>query len=95
MQYGDSSKRFTFDSVFSASSSQRRIYDVTTAPLVQSVLEGFARQVVGVDAGNALVDRQLAPKIDPMMHTEYAGNFESCAYDEQIVAHAAKGVESR
>ncbi|KAK1746436.1 kinesin family protein [Skeletonema marinoi] len=41
MQYGDSSKRFTFDSVFSASSSQRRIYDVTTAPLVQSVLEGF------------------------------------------------------
>ena len=34
-------RRFTFDSVFSASSSQRRIYDVSAAPVVQSVLEGF------------------------------------------------------
>jgi kinesin family protein 3/17 len=41
MQNGDSCKRFTFDAVFSASSSQRRIYDVCAAPVVQSVLEGF------------------------------------------------------
>lgn len=38
---GDSCKRFTFDAVFSSESSQRRIYDVCAAPVVQSVLEGF------------------------------------------------------
>ena len=36
-----SCKRFTFDAVFSESSSQRRIYDVCAAPVVHSVLEGF------------------------------------------------------
>ena len=41
MQYGASSKRFTFDAVFSESSSQRRIYNICAAPVVQSVLEGF------------------------------------------------------
>ena len=41
MQYGDSCKQFTFDAVFNESSSQRRIYDVCAAPVVQSVLEGF------------------------------------------------------
>lgn len=41
MQYGASCKRFTFDAVFSESSSQRRIYDVCAASVVQSVLEGF------------------------------------------------------
>jgi hypothetical protein len=34
-------KNFTFDSVFSAKSSQRQLYDVTAAPVVQSVLEGY------------------------------------------------------
>eukprot|EP00978_Attheya_sp_CCMP212_P000924 scaffold1975_cov54-Attheya_sp.AAC.1 len=34
-------KNFTFDSVFSAKSSQRQLYDVTGAPVVQSVLEGY------------------------------------------------------
>ena len=45
----------------------------------QAVLEGLARQVDGVTAENALVDRQLAPDINPMIHTEYADNFESYA----------------
>ena len=61
----------------------------------QAVLEGLARQVDGVTADNALVDRKMAPGIDPMIHTEYADNFESYAYDEKIVARAAQGVESR
>ena len=41
------------------------------------------------------MDRQLAPKIGLVIHTEYANNFESYAYKEEIVARAAKGVESR
>ena len=32
-------------------------------------------------------------KIDPLIHTEYADNFESYAYKEHLVATAAKGVE--
>ena len=61
----------------------------------QAVLEGLARQVDGVAAENALVDRQLAPDINPMIHTEYADNFESYPYDEKLVATAAREVESR
>ena len=37
----DVSKRFTFDAVFSEKCSQRHIYDVAAAPVVQSVLEGY------------------------------------------------------
>ena len=37
----DSSKTFAFDAVFSEKSSQRHIYDVCAAPVVQSVLEGY------------------------------------------------------
>ena len=49
----------------------------------QAVVEGLARQVAGVDAENALVDRQLAPSIDPVIHTEYGDIFESYAYEEK------------
>ena len=35
------SKTFAFDAVFSEKSSQRHIYDVCAAPVVQSVLEGY------------------------------------------------------
>ena len=59
----------------------------------QSVLEGLSRKVAGVAAENALVARKVAPKIDPMIHIEYADNFESYAYKERLVADAAKGVE--
>ncbi|KAL7552959.1 hypothetical protein ACHAWF_018456 [Thalassiosira exigua] len=38
---GEVSKTFTFDAVFSEKSSQRHIYDVCAAPVVQSVLEGY------------------------------------------------------
>jgi len=38
---GDVSKTFTFDAVFSEKSTQRHIYDVCAAPVVQSVLEGY------------------------------------------------------
>ena len=61
----------------------------------QAVLEGLARQVDGVNADNSLVDRQLAPDINPMIHTEYADNFEPYAYDEKLFATAAREVESR
>ncbi len=61
----------------------------------QAVLEGLVRQVAGVDVGIALVDRQLAPTIDPMIHTEYADNFEPYSYGEKIVARAANGCGSR
>ena len=44
-------------------------------------------------ADNALVDRKIAPAIDPLIHTEYADNFESYAYHEPLVAKAAKSVE--
>lgn len=59
----------------------------------QAVLEGLACKVAGVSAEVAHVDRKVAPMIDPMIHTEYAGNFESYAYREHLVAEAAKGVE--
>ena len=61
----------------------------------QAVLEGLSRQVPGVTAENALVDRRIAPAINPMIHTEYADNFESYAHKEQIVRAAAEGVERR
>lgn len=35
------SKQFTFDAVFSEKSSQRKIYDVCGAPIIESVLEGY------------------------------------------------------
>jgi len=38
---GEASKTFTFDAVFSEKSTQRHIYDVCAAPVVQSVLEGY------------------------------------------------------
>ena len=43
LQNGDCeySKTFAFDAVFSEESSQRHIYDVCAAPVVQSVLEGY------------------------------------------------------
>ena len=59
----------------------------------QAVLEGLARQAEGVNADNAR--RQLALDINPMIHTEYADNFESYAYDKKLVATAAREVESR
>ncbi len=34
-------KRFTFDTVFSETASQRKLYDTCAAPVVQSVLEGY------------------------------------------------------
>ena len=37
----ESSKTFAFDAVFSEESTQRHIYDVCAAPVVQSVLEGY------------------------------------------------------
>ena len=37
----ETSKTFTFDAVFSEKSTQRHIYDVCAAPVVQSVLEGY------------------------------------------------------
>ncbi|KAL7535976.1 hypothetical protein ACHAXR_006842 [Thalassiosira sp. AJA248-18] len=37
----EDSKSFTFDAVFSEKSTQRHIYDVSAAPVVQSVLEGY------------------------------------------------------
>ena len=59
----------------------------------QNVLEGLAQQVPGVDSKNYSVDRKVAPPISPMIHTEYADNFESYAYDETLVTAAATGVE--
>ena len=38
---GEVSTTFTFDAVFSEKSTQRHIYDVCAAPVVQSVLEGY------------------------------------------------------
>ena len=38
---GEASKTFAFDAVFSEKSSQRHIYDVCAAPVVESVLEGY------------------------------------------------------
>jgi hypothetical protein len=37
----DKTKHFSFDAVFSATTSQRKIYDTCAAPVVQSVLEGY------------------------------------------------------
>ena len=66
-----------------------------TLAVCQAVLKGLARQAEAVTADNALVDRQLVPDINPMIHTECADNFESYAYDEKLVATAAREVESR
>ena len=35
------SKHFTFDAVFSGDCSQKHLYDVCAAPVVQAVLEGY------------------------------------------------------
>ena len=59
----------------------------------QSILEGLSRKAAGITADNALVDRKLAPDIKPLIHTEYADNFESYAYQEPLVAKAATEVE--
>ena len=59
----------------------------------QAVLEGLSHKVSGITADNALVDRKIAPAIDPLIHTEYADNFESYAYHEPLVAKAVKSVE--
>ena len=56
----------------------------------QAVLEGLSRKVAGITADNTLVDRKIAPAIDPIIHTEYADNFESYAYHEPLVAKAAR-----
>jgi len=37
----DDVKRFTFDSVYDDTSSQREVYEDTGFPLVESVLEGY------------------------------------------------------
>ena len=37
----ESAKTFSFDAVFSDKTSQKAIYDVCAAPVVQSVLEGY------------------------------------------------------
>ena len=50
----------------------------------QDVLEGLARQVPGIDATNALVDKRVAPD-----------NFESFAYRQEIVRDAATSVEGK
>ena len=44
---------------------------------------------------NALVDRRMAPTIGPLIHTEYADNFESYAYREDLVTDAAQQSEGR
>lgn len=38
---GAASKTFTFDAVFSERSTQRHVYDVCAAPVVESVLQGY------------------------------------------------------
>ena len=38
---GEATKTFTFDAVFSETSTQRQIYDVSAAPVVSSVLDGY------------------------------------------------------
>ena len=60
MKNGESCKRFTFDAVFSESSSQRRIYDVCAAPVVQSVLEGFNGTVFAYGQTGALIRRNFS-----------------------------------
>jgi Kinesin motor domain len=37
----DGSKQFTFDHVFSSTTAQQYIYEQTTFPLVESVVEGY------------------------------------------------------
>ena len=55
----------------------------------QEVLEGLAGQAPGINADDALADRRMAPTIDPLIHTEYADQFESYAYREDFVTDAA------
>ena len=43
----------------------------------QNVLDGFARQLSGVNAGNSLVDRKVVPTSEPMIRTEYADNVDA------------------
>lgn len=38
---GDPPKSFTFDAVFNPKTSQRQLYDVCSAPVVEAVLSGF------------------------------------------------------
>ena len=59
----------------------------------QSVLEGLACQTSGITVENALVDRRLAPPIDPLIHTEYADIFGSYTYRKDLVSEAATAVE--
>ena len=56
----------------------------------QAVLEGLSRKVAGITAENALVDRKIAHAIDPLIHTEYADNFESYAYHEPLLVRPPK-----
>jgi hypothetical protein len=37
----NNTKTFSFDAVFSSNSSQKVVYDVCAAPIVQSVLQGY------------------------------------------------------
>ena len=57
--------------------------------LCQSVVEGLSQQGPGVNAKNALVDRHVAPEIDPLIHTEYAGNSSESIRTLFCDAHAA------
>jgi hypothetical protein len=40
-QANNNTKTFSFDAVFSSNSSQKVVYDVCAAPIVQSVLQGY------------------------------------------------------
>ena len=61
--------------------------------MCKAVLEGLARQASGITAENVLVDRRVAPTIDPLIHTEYADKFESYAYRNDLVSEAGTAVE--
>lgn len=62
---------------------------------MKNVLEGLARQVPGVDLEKCIVDKKVAPPISPMIHTEYADNFESYAYKASLVKATATGVKAK
>ena len=44
-------KTFTFDAVFAPTITQRKLYDVCSAPVVASVLEGFN----GTDSASSVI----------------------------------------